>query len=229
MNFAALAIWLPVTLAVYFCCDRLQRRTRSALLNPVLTSVTVLGIVLHLSGVSYARYFEGAWPLHWLLAPATVALAVPLAAQNARLRRAWLPILLAVCAGLVTAVASAWLIAAALGASRGTLLSLAPKSVTTPIAIGVADKIGGIPALSVLAVLITGTFGAVIVEGLFRRMRITDDAVRGIALGVAAHGVGTARAFQLSPECGAFSGLAMALAGLITALTLPLVLHLLGV
>ncbi|HUP90990.1 MAG TPA: LrgB family protein [Solimonas sp.] len=228
MNPVALAVWLPVTIAIYLAAERLQRVTRSALLNPVLTSVAAVGLLLWRFDVPYDHYFDGARPLHWLLAPATVALAVPLAVQNARLHRAWLPILVAICAGLVTAVASAWAIAALLGASHQTLLSLAPKSVTTPIAIGIAEKIGGIPALSVLAVLITGTFGAVIVEALFRRMKIDDDAVKGIALGVSAHGVGTARAFQISAECGAFSGLAMALAGLITALLLPLMLRLLG-
>lgn len=215
-------LWMALTVGVYVLMDALyQRRAQAPLLNPVLTTCGALIVVLLLARVPYPRYFEGTQFLHFMLGPATVALALPLYQQWERLKRVWRALLLALVAGLATATASVLLMLHALGVSRETLLSLAPKSVTTPIAMSLSEQIGGIPALAAMAVLVTGTCGAVLAVPLFRRLHITDDAVKGLALGVAAHGVGTARAFQLSAEAGAFAGLGMALAGLVMALVLP--------
>jgi predicted murein hydrolase (TIGR00659 family) len=176
-----------------------------------------------LSGTPYATYFDGAKFVHFLLGPATVALAVPLYGQLPRLKRMFGPLLLALLAGSLTAIGSAMALGSWLGASRQTVLSLAPKSVTTPIAMGVAEKIGGLPSLTAVLVVTTGVLGAIMVRGLLRLLRIdeNDHAVLGFSVGVAAHGIGTARAFQISETAGAFAALAMGLNGLLTALLLP--------
>jgi predicted murein hydrolase (TIGR00659 family) len=176
----------------------------------------------------YATYFEGAQFVHFLLGPATVALAVPLYANLDRLKRNLLPLGGALLAGSITAVASALAIGWALGASRETLLSLAPKSVTTPIAMGIAEKLGGLPSLTAVLVVCTGILGAVLARGTLNLLRVEDHAVRGFAVGVAAHGIGTARAFQVSETMGAFAGLAMGLNGLATAFLFPVALRLWG-
>jgi predicted murein hydrolase (TIGR00659 family) len=181
-----------------------------------------------LTGTPYTTYFEGAQFVHFLLGPATVALAVPLYAHFGKLRRMALPVLAALLAGSATAAGSAMLLAWALGGTPATLMSLAPKSVTTPIAMGIAEKIGGLPSLTAVLVILTGILGASLGRYVLDLLRIRDHGVRGFAVGVAAHGIGTARAFQVSEEAGAFAGLAMGLNGLATALLLPLVLHWLG-
>ena len=136
-----------------------------------------------------------------------------------------IPLLVALLAGSVTAALSAMVIAKALGATPASVYSLAPKSVTTPIAMGVAEQIGGIPSLTAVLVILTGIVGAIGFPSLFRILRIRDQATQGFAIGVAAHGIGTARAFLVSEEMGAFSALAMGLNGMLTAVLLPLLLR----
>ena len=181
----------------------------------------MLAIVLWLGNIDYRRYFDGAQFVHFLLGPATVALAIPLYAEWPRLKAMAGPLLIALVVGSLTAVLSAYAIGALLGASRASLISLAPKSVTTPIAMAVAEPLGGLPALAAALVMLTGVIGAVSAPYLYRWLRINDDAVRGFAIGLAAHGIGTARAFQGSEQAGAFAALAMGLNGLITAVSLP--------
>jgi predicted murein hydrolase (TIGR00659 family) len=198
-----------------------QRAGVHPVANPVMIAVALLVAVLSLTGMDYQTYFDGAQFVHFLLGPATVALAIPLYAQLPRLKAMLLPLLGALAAGSLTAALSAFGIGALLGASTQSLMSLAPKSVTTPIAMGVAESLGGLPSLTAVLVILTGILGAVGARGLYRLLRIEDHAVRGFATGIAAHGIGTARAFQVSEQCGAFAALAMGLNGLITALTLP--------
>ena len=198
------------------------------LANPVAISVAALVALLWFTGTPYPVYFEGAQFVHFLLGPATVALAVPLYANLETLKRNALPLAGALLAGSLTAAVSAVGIGWLLGASRETLLSLAPKSVTTPIAMGIAEKIGGLPSLTAVLVVTTGILGAVLARGTLNLLRIHDHAVRGFAVGVAAHGIGTARAFQVSETMGAFAGLAMGLNGLVTAFLFPLLLRLWG-
>jgi predicted murein hydrolase (TIGR00659 family) len=214
---------LALTLVVYHGAFLVyQRAGFNPLANPVAIAVIVLATLLWATGTPYATYFEGAQFVHFLLGPATVALAVPLFEQLPRLRRLWLPLLGALVAGSVAAAVSAVLVGWALGASRATLASLAPKSVTSPVAMGIAEKIGGIPSLTAVLVAATGIIGAASARSLFNAMRISDPTVRGFALGTAAHGIGTARAFQVSDEMGAFAGLAMGLSALFSAVALPL-------
>lgn len=220
---------LTITLAAYVLAYRIYERAgANPLLNPVALAVTLLIAVLGITGTRYETYFEGAKFVHFLLGPATVALAVPLYRQIGKLRALLLPICIALPVGLVVASISAVVIARALGASRETLLSLAPKSVTAPVAMGIAEKVGGLPSLTAVLVVTTGILGAVLGTGLFGLLRVRDESVRGISMGVNAHGIGTARAFQVSPEMGAFSGLAMALSAFVTALLLPPLLRLIG-
>jgi predicted murein hydrolase (TIGR00659 family) len=176
----------------------------------------------------YGHYFEGAQFVHFLLGPATVALAVPLYRQAAKLRQLWLPLTVALLGGICVGALGSIGIAALAGADLPTLLSVAPKSVTAPVAMGIAEGIGGLPALTAVLVVTTGIFGAVFGTTLLDWLRVRDDAVRGVAMGVAAHGIGTARAFQVSREMGAFSGLAMALSAFVTALLLPWLVRLAG-
>jgi len=213
---------LTLTLLAYLLALWLFRRcNQHPLTNPVLVAVALLVTFLSLTGTSYEHYFAGAQFVHFLLGPATVALAIPLYAQLKRLRRLWLPVGIGLLAGSVTGIASAVLLGRWLGASLPTQLSLAPKSVTTPIAMGIAESIGGIPSLTAAIVILTGIWGAMIARHLFDALRVRDPAIRGFATGVAAHGVGTARAFQDSEESGAFSAQAMGLNGALTALITP--------
>jgi predicted murein hydrolase (TIGR00659 family) len=213
---------LTLTLIAYQLGHWVYRRAgMNPLLNPVLLAVTVLVAMLLATGTSYPTYFEGAQFVHFLLGPAVVALAVPLHQQLPNIRRLFVPIAGALLAGAVTAVASAIAIAWALGASSGTLLSLVPKSVTAPIAMGIAEKIGGIPALTAVLVVATGIIGAALGKFVFDALGVADYRVRGFALGIAAHGIGTARAFQVNAEAGAFAGLAFGLQGALAAFLFP--------
>ncbi|MGB4467681.1 MAG: LrgB family protein [Azovibrio sp.] len=201
-----------------------QRSGNHPLANPVLLAVAFLMLLLQATGTSYQTYFDGAQFVHFLLGPATVALAVPLYRHFRKVRAMLLPLLAALLAGSLTAIVSAMAIGKLLGASPATILSLAPKSVTTPIAMGIAEGIGGIPSLTAGMVIVTGIFGAVAYPYLFNLIRVRDPAAQGFAIGLAAHGIGTARAMQINPQMGAFAALAMSLNGLLTALLIPLLL-----
>ena len=220
-------IWLTATLVAYAIGDAAARAAgRAPLVNPVLVAVALLAALLWVSDTPYPVYFEGAQFVHFLLGPATVALAVPLHAALPALRRALLPVAAALLAGSVTAIASALGIALALGVSPETLVALAPKSTTAPVAIGIAETLGGSPTLTAVLVIATGLFGAVIATPLLNALGIRDWRARGLAVGVAAHGLGTARAFQVNPQAGSFAGLGMGLNAVLTALLAPLELGL---
>lgn len=192
------------------------------LANPVLIAVAIIVSLLLLTGTDYASYFEGAQFVHFLLGPATVALAIPLYRQFAAVRRAAVAILASILAGSLTAAASAVAIAWAMGASRDSLVALAPKSVTAPVAMAITRELGGLPSLTAALVILTGITGAMLGPILLNRLGITDWQARGLAIGTASHGIGTARALQVNEVAGAFSGLAMGLNALATAILLPL-------
>ena len=222
-------LWLTVTVAVYAAAHWLHQRAHArAILNPVLIAVAVIVAILLLTGTSYETYFDGAQFAHFLLGPATVALAVPLYAQLGKLRRLAVPVGVSLLAGSITAIVSAGAICWALGASRQTILSILPKSATTPIAMGVSEGLGGLPSLTAVLVILTGILGAVAGTAVLDVLRVRDEAARGFALGVASHGIGTARAFQVSEETGAFAGLAMGLNGALTAVLVPFLAGLFG-
>ena len=217
-------LWLTVTLLAYLAGDAISRAARRApLANPVLIAMLILAAVLAGSDTHYQTYFEGAQFVHFLLGPATVSLAVPIHANLSRLRVSALPILAALLAGAVTSIGSAIAIGWAVGLEPETLLSLLPKSATAPVAMGVSETIGGVPALTAVLVILTGIVGALVVTPLFNGLGIRDWRARGFALGITAHGIGTARAFQVNETAGTFAGIGMGLGALLTAVVAPIV------
>lgn len=218
---------LLLTVGIYAALRRAGALAKGhPLSNPVLWTILALALLLRVAAVPYATYFESAKFLHFLLGPATVALAVPLARELPRIRALAFPLLGGLVAGNLAAIFSALALGKLFGASPALLRTLAPKSVTTPIAMGIAEQLGGLPSLTAVLVILTGILGAVLGPWLLDRMGIRDPFQRGTAMGVAAHGLGTAAIHQESPTAGAASGLAMGLSGLLTALLLPFLLHL---
>lgn len=219
------ATWLCATLLAYaFGMWVYKKSGYKTICTPLLVSIVVLVAVLEVTGTDYKTYFNGGQHINFLLGPATVALAVPLYEQRLRLAKMWAALTCGLIAGGTVAIVSAVVIAGALGASPETMISLAPKSVTVPIAMAVSEHLGGIPALTAALVVITGVAGSLMARALLRALKEKDDAVRGFAIGLAAHGVGTATAFQMNRDTGAFSGLAMGLTGLFTAFAAPFLL-----
>lgn len=189
---------LSLTLISYFIALAIAKRFQfNPLVNPVVLAVAMIVGVLHLSQLSYAQYFSGAQFIHFLLGPATVAMAVPLAKQVRHLRRVLLPLMISLLLGSITSIVSAFGITVLMHGSRELAISMGPKSATTPIAMAIAEKLGGIPSVSAVVVITTGIVGAMIGRFVFNRLAIHDTEVRGFALGVSAHGIGTARAFQI--------------------------------
>lgn len=219
--------WLTLTLVAFQTGVRLHRRCRhNPIVNPVLLAIVFVATVLLLTNTSYQAYFDGAQYVHFLLGPATVALAVPLARQFAHVRRSWLALTVALLVGSATAAGSAVGIAWLLGASKTTIISLAPKSVTAPVAMGIAAELGGEATLTAVLVILTGIVGGVFGTVVLHLVRVREPKAVGFALGVASHGIGTARALHIGELAGAFSGLAMGLNALATAVLLPLVFSL---
>lgn len=218
-------LWLTLTLGVYVCSVFLyQSAKQHPLVNPVAIAIASLMAILTISNTDYARYFSSTQTIHFLLGPATVALAIPLFSQLPKLKKIWLPALLSMTIGATIGIFSTYFIAKSLGADLDILLSLIPKAVTTPVAMEISEKINGLPSLSAALVIASGICGALLCSHLFSWFRIHDDSVKGIATGLAAHGIGTARAFNISEEMGAFAGLAMAVSALLHALLIPFLL-----
>jgi len=199
----------------------LRRRLRTPLANPVAVSVAAIILVLLASGVPYETYNEGGALVSFFLGPAVVAMAVPLYRRRQALRRHFQPLLAGVLTGSLTGIVTAAGTARLLGATADTVLSLAPKSVTTPIAIAIVENTGGIPSLTAAIVILPGMFGAMIGPEFLRAIRLRDPLVVGLAIGAAAHGIGTARAFEVDEYTGAMSSVGMILNGVVTALLLP--------
>jgi putative effector of murein hydrolase len=215
---------LTATLAVYVVAHAFYLRTGLApWANPVLWSVLAIAGFLLLTATPYPAYFAGAQFVHVLLGPAVVALGWPLWERRAELRARGLPLLAAGLAGGIAAALSAVALGWALGLPLEVLRSLAPKSVTAPVAMGIAERIGGIPALAAVFAVLTGMVGALSARWLFDALRLRDWAVRGFALGTAAHGIGAARALQVHPDAGAYAGLALGIQVLTASLWLPLI------
>ncbi len=219
---------LTLTLAAYVVAQRAwQRSGGHPLLNPVLVAVALIGTVLWLAGIDYAAYRKGGDLIGFLLGPATVALAWPLHQELALVRRAAVPVLGSVVVGSGVAVAAAVLVTTGLGGDRELALSMAPKSTTAPVSIALSQTIGGIPALTAVLTIIAGILGGVAGPRLLSWMRVRDPRVRGLAVGTASHGIGTARMLVEDRTAGAFSGLAMALTALATSVWIPVLLPLL--
>ncbi len=220
--------WLTLTLMAYLAAVWLyQKSGNSPYLIPVLPAVVAVVAVLLLTGTPYPVYFDHVQALYFLIGPATVALAVPLYGQLHSIRTLWRPLGTALLVGSSAAIASAVLVAWALGGSLETILSLAPKSASMPFALPVAERLGGLASLAAVAVAITGILGAVVARPVLNALGIENHAVRGFAVGLTAHAIGTARALQVSETAGAFSALAMGLNGIATAVLVPLFIALL--
>ncbi len=218
-------LWLTVTILIYCLCDGVSAALRRPpLANPVLFSVCLVGVLVRATGTSYATYFDGAQFIHFLLGPATVALGIPLYQNRHLVMRAVVPMACALLAGSLTAALSAMVIARMLGAPAAVVTSIAPKSVTAAVAMAISSRLGGDPALTAVLVILTGILGAIIITPLMNALRVTDKRARGFAAGLAAHGIGTARAFQVDPLAGTFAGIAMGLNALLTAVLVPLLL-----
>ncbi|WP_323745912.1 LrgB family protein [Diaphorobacter caeni] len=221
----AAVLWIAVTFAAYLIAQRLYRRFGgNPVLVPVATTSLMVMLVLWLSGTQYIHYAAATKALNWWVGPATVAIAIPLFAQLDRLKRIWKPLLIALLVGSIVAILSAIGIAWALGGSWQTLASLMPKSATMPIAIPMAERFGGLPALAAVAVVITGVVGTVISHPLLRLLKVTDPAARGFSIGLTAHAIGMARELQVNQVSGSFAALAMGLNGILTALLIPILM-----
>lgn len=219
-------LWLTLTLLMWIAADRIARASgRHPAVNPVLISIIGLGAILLLTGTPFATYFQGAQFVHFLLGPAIVAIAVPLYRNLDKVKANILPMAAALIAGSVTAAVSALAVAALFAVPDNVLASLAPKSVTAGVAMGIAEQFGGQPALTAVLVVTTGLIGAIIVTPLMNALGLKDYAARGFAAGLSAHGIGTARAFVVDEVAGTFAGIAMALNAVMTALILPLILY----
>lgn len=218
--------WLTITLIGYLGAASFSKALgHTPLANPVLLSVGAVALLLMLTGTDYTTYFEGAQFIHFLLGPATVALAIPLMDNRNTIRRVAVPMALALVAGSCVAAVSAILLAQAFGLPDAIVLSFSPKATTAPVALGISEAVGGIPTLTAILVILTGIIGAIVVTPLMTLLRVRDWRARGFAVGVAAHGIGTARAFQVNQTAGAFAGIGMALNALLTSIIVPILVY----
>lgn len=215
-------LWLTTTLFAWVLADAASGMVkRHPLSNPVLWAIVAVSCVLAVTDTKYATYFEGAQFVHFLLGPATVAIAVPLIRNIALVRQNLLPLTGALIVGSVFAIVSVIVLGKVFGLPADILVSLAPKSVTAGVAMGIAEQTGGQPSLTAVLVISTGILGAIIVTPLMNLLRIKDYAARGFAAGLASHGIGTARAFAVDPVAGSFAGIAMGLNAVVTAFVVP--------
>ena len=221
-------ILLAITFGIYYVARQIQKWTGWVVLNPILITIAALIALLQLTGISYETYEQGGQYIEFWLKPAIVALGVPLYQNLGQIRRHLLPILMSQIVGCLVGLVSVTLIASALGASHEVIVSLAPKSVTTPIAMEVCKTSGGIPSLTAAIVVIVGLFGAVFGFKILEVWHVRNPFSQGISMGTAAHAVGTSRAMEKGETYGAYSSLGLILNGVLTALLTPFVLKLLG-
>lgn len=220
-------LYLLLTLLAYRAGCWLRDRTGSSLAQPVLVTIVVVGTAISLLGIEYDDYRAGTEPIAFLLGPATVALAVPLHRQAHHLRRLAVPMLLAIPLGAVVSVTLGIVLVKVLGGSDLLARSMAPKGVTTPVALSLSEQLGGIAPLAAVFAILVGTLGAVAGPAVLTLLRIRDHRARGLALGAVSHGIGTSRALHDDPAEGAFAGLSMGLTALATSLLLPILAALL--
>jgi putative effector of murein hydrolase len=215
-------VWMVLTLTAYEAGFWLHKKFKEpVLIPPMLLSLIILISVLLAADVNYQQYFEGNAFIHFLLGTSTVALAVPLYQSLPRLKAAAIPLMLVLVLGSALGAGVALALAYFFGLSHSSVLAFATRAVTTPMALGIAEKIHAPLALASAIVILSGLIGAMLAEPLLKFVR--HDMAKGFALGLAAHGVGTARALQISPTAGAFAALGMSLNGILTALWLPII------
>lgn len=219
---------LAFTFSIFFFAKLLQKKTGIMLLNPILLTIALIIIFLKWSGVSYDTYKQGGSLIEFWLKPAVVALGVPLYLQLETIKKQLLPIVLSQLAGCIVGVTSVVLIARWMGAPREIVLSLASKSVTTPIAMEVTQSLGGIPSLTAAVVVCVGIFGGMLGFKAMHLSHINSPMAQGLSMGAAAHAVGTSAAMEVSRKYGAFASLGLTVNGIFTAVFTPAILRLLG-
>ncbi|MBM6959508.1 LrgB family protein [Bacteroides caecigallinarum] len=219
---------LAITFGFFFVSKLLQKKTGWVLLNPILLAVAMLICFLNVSGVSYEKYQDAGSLVEFWLRPAVVALGVPLYLQLRMIKKQLLPIILSQLAGCVVGLISVTVVAKLLGATPEVIMSLAPKSVTTPIAMEVSSAVGGIPSLTAAVVIVVGLFGAIFGFKVLQVGHVHSPIAQGLSMGTATHAVGTSRAMEVSGKYGAYASLGLTLNGILTALLSPYILHLIG-
>ena len=219
---------LTLVVGVYLLALWLYRKTKLNILNPLLTSIPVLAVVTHFLGISYESFEKGSRIISFMLGPTVVVLGYLLYEQVAHLRENALSIVTSVFVGCVTGILSVIFIARYFGADRALIASLEPKSVTTPIAMSIAEKSGGIPSIAAVVVIVVGIFGGLVGPFILKHLGISSKIAKGLALGSAAHGLGTARAMELGTIEGAISGLAIGVMGIMTAILVPIIEKIVG-
>ena len=222
-------VMLALTFGIFYGARQFQKWTGWIVLNPILVTIAVLIVLLKLTGISYETYSQAGGYIEFWLKPAIVALGVPLYQNLGQIRRQFLPIFFSQLVGCVIGVVSVVVIAQAMGASRETIISLAPKSVTTPIAMEVCQSLGGIPSLTAAIVVSVGLFGAVFGFKVLEVWHIKNPYSQGLSIGTASHAVGTSRAMEKGASYGAYASLGLILNGVLTALLAPFILKIMGI
>lgn len=219
---------LAITFGFFFFSRLLQKKTGWVVLNPILLAIALLICFLKFTGVSYETYNEAGSLVEFWLKPAVVALGVPLYLQLRMIKKQLMPILVSQLVGCIVGLVSVTIIAKLMGASPAVIMSLAPKSVTTPIAMEVSKAAGGIPSLTAAVVVVVGLFGAICGFKILQVGHVGSPIAQGLSMGTASHAVGTSRAMEVSGKYGAYASLGLTLNGILTALLTPTILHLLG-
>ncbi len=219
---------LAITFGFFFFSKLLQKKTGWVVLNPILLAIALLICFLKFTGVSYETYNEAGSLVEFWLKPAVVALGVPLYLQLRMIKKQLMPILVSQLVGCIVGLVSVTIIAKLMGASPAVIMSLAPKSVSTPIAMEVSKAAGGIPSLTAAVVVVVGLFGAICGFKILQVGHVGSPIAQGLSMGTASHAVGTSRAMEVSGKYGAYASLGLTLNGILTALLTPTILHLLG-
>lgn len=215
------------TFVAYILAQKLYQKLNIIVLNPVLIAITAVILYLYLMGIEYVHYADKSKVISFWLNPSVVALAIPLHLQMKRIKKDWVRILLATLSGSVVGIVSVVILAKLLGASQEIIYSLAPKSVSTPIALNISETIGGLPPLTTAIVVVVGVFGAVLGESILKLSRIKDPHAVGLAIGTASHALGTAKIATKGDEYGSYSAMGLAINGILTSLLIPELLPLL--
>jgi len=219
---------LTITVGLYWVTKLLQNKTNSVLLNPILITIIAVICILKSAGITYDTYHEAGKYIEFFLKPSIVALGVPLYLQLSKIKKQVMPIVISQLVGSVVGILSGVFIAKWLGASEAVILSIAPKSVTTPLAIDISSSIGGIPSLTASMVVMVGIFGSVAGFKILQLLHVKNPMSRSLSMGTAGHGLGTAQAMAISQRFGAYSSMGLILNGLFTAILTPIILALLG-
>lgn len=222
-------VLLTITVGLYWLTKYLQNKTNSVLLNPILLTIISVILILKATGVSYETYSEAGKYIEFFLKPSIVALGVPLYLQLSKIKKQVMPIVISQLVGSIVGIVSGVLIAKWLGASNEVIVSVAPKSVTTPLAIDISSTVGGIPALTAAMVVMVGIFGSVTGFKILQLFKVKNPISKSLSMGTASHGLGTAEAMAVSQRFGAYSSMGLILNGLFTAILTPIVLALLGI